>query len=342
MISSLSSMIAPGSAGFPGSPATPGGGDAMTSAFAMLFALMPGMAGEVAAPMGEAKAKGDGDARKDGSTAEDDGKDLPSDAILLPSMPLMPFALPPVADTPLAATTTLRASTDSPAPIASLLAAMPGLPSVDMGVRGATDPVKSPASLLAAMPGLPSVDMGVRGGTDPVKSPASLVAETTDLPPVNAGTFDDVPAVRPDPGSAQPVAGSSSHIGVASDTGPALTAALPDAQARPDSAIETAPSMPGVRTAPLRSELGDGIALPAGMEAVDTTPLSSLTRVAAKSARPGAADNSASPLRTDIASPVALPRIDAATSHPLEAPAPIASAPATPGAPATMKATRQP
>ncbi|WP_440978711.1 flagellar hook-length control protein FliK [Sphingomonas pseudosanguinis] len=305
----------------------------MTSAFAMLFALMPGIADAPAPATGEAKAKGDGDAGKDGSTAEDDGKDLPSDAILLPSMPLMPFALPPVVDTPPAATTTLRASTDSPAPIASLLAAMPGLPPVDRGVRGATDPTKPPPSLIAAMPGLPSVDVGVRGATDPVKSSASLVAATTDLPPVNAGTFDDVPAVRPDSGLAQLAAGSSSHIGIASDTGPALTAASPDAKARPDSVIETAPSMPGVRTAPLRSELGDGIALPAGMEAVDATPLSSPTRIAAKSARPGAADNSASPLRTDIASPVALPRIDAATSHPLEAPAPIASAPATPGAP---------
>ncbi len=333
MISSLSSMIAPGGAGFPGSPATPGGGDAMTSAFAMLFALMPGMTGEPAPATGEAKAKGDGDASKDGSIADDDGKELPSDAILLPSMPLMPFALPPVADTPPAVTTTLRASTDSPAPIASLLAAMPGLPSVDRGVRGATDPVKSPASLGATTTGLPPVDMGIRGATDSAKPPASLLAAATELPPVNAGTFDDVPAVRPDPGSGQPVAGLSPQIGVASDTGPALTAASPNAKARPDSGIETAPSMPGVRTTPLRSGLGDGIVLPAGMEAVDATPLSSLTRVAAKSARPGAADNSASPIRADIASPVSLPRIDAATPHPLEAPAPIASATVTPGAP---------
>ena len=101
MITSLSSIIAPGTAAAPGSPALAGGGNAMTSAFAMLFALMPGMAEDAPPVVGDGKAKDDSAAPQDGSKAEKDGKDLPPAAILLPlpgsrpRHPLAPGPLPP-------------------------------------------------------------------------------------------------------------------------------------------------------------------------------------------------------------------------------------------------------
>lgn len=286
----------------------------MTSAFAMLFALMPGMAGEVAAPMGEAKAKGDGDAKKDGSTAEDDGKDLPSDAILLPSMPPVPFALPPVVtDTPTDATATLRASTDSPAPI---------------------------ASLLAAMPAMPPADAAARGGVERARPSASLVTATTELPPVSAETFGEVPAMRTDTGatvsspmSAPPSRAEPAQPGDGVATSPMLTTPLPDVAERPDSATQTMPGAPiALPLSP--SRMADGIVVPAGMEAVAATPLPSSIRAAARSASPGAAVaiDTVPLTQADIAAPSALPKIDTATPPPLDAPTPLVSAAATPNA----------
>ncbi|HIV75976.1 MAG TPA: flagellar hook-length control protein FliK [Candidatus Sphingomonas excrementigallinarum] len=139
-----------------------GAGDPMASAFAMLFALMPGMGEAKAMGSGEGQPKSDGDTAKDGNPTEKDGKDVPSDAAALP---VMPFAIPtlPVAP-PEPVAPPVAASGTSPAPITTLLAAMPTLPEAPptaiakpMGLAASTesDPTTKPVAfdpLKGAMP----------------------------------------------------------------------------------------------------------------------------------------------------------------------------------------------
>lgn len=129
MMSSISSLTPSGTASARlGTGA--GAGDPMASAFAMLFALMPGMGEAKAMGSGEGQPKSDADTAKDGSTTEKDGKDVPSDAAALPVMPFaiptLPVAPPEPVAPPVAASGS--ASNTGPAPITTLLASMPTSP----------------------------------------------------------------------------------------------------------------------------------------------------------------------------------------------------------------------
>lgn len=211
MITSLSSIIAPGTAAAPGSPALAGGGNAMTSAFAMLFALMPGMAEDAPPVVGDGKAKDDSAAPQDGSKAEKDGKDLPPDAILLPIAPTLPFALPPVADAPAEAATPVRASTASAAPIASLLAAMPTLSPVATGdtptasLAGPAPATEAPTPVAAKAS--PVAAIRLPAGMEPVEAPDALPVSDLAAPPMDEGqvvTMRTAP-VPVQPTTAQPL-----------------------------------------------------------------------------------------------------------------------------------------
>ena len=164
MMSPLASVPASGPAAVRSS-LTAGAGDAMSSAFAMLFALVPGTGGDATAETGEAakqgKGKTGGDTAGSGSETDKDGKPLPSDATLLP-MAVPPLPILPVEETTVAAPT--DAARASAAPISTLLAAMPVSPEQAMPVAtstgdGATaaDAVASNGTIgLAKVPRFPS------------------------------------------------------------------------------------------------------------------------------------------------------------------------------------------
>jgi len=141
MMSSISSLTPSGTAS---ARLAAGGvtGDPMASAFAMLFALMPGMGDVAGSDSAEGSPKSEGDTTKDGSTTEKDGKDVPSDAIALP---VMPFAIPTVAlAPPEPIALPVAASGASSAPITTLLATMPTLP--DAGPAPTTAAVATAAA----------------------------------------------------------------------------------------------------------------------------------------------------------------------------------------------------
>lgn len=319
-------MIAPGGAGLPGSPATTGG-DSMTSAFAMLFALMPGMAGEVAAPMGEAKTKGDGDTKKDGSTAEDDGKDLPSDAILLPSMPPMPFALPPVVtDTPTDTTATLRASTNSPAPITSLLAAMPAMPPVSAETFGEVPAMRTDAGATVSSPmsAPPSRAEPAQPGDGVVSSPML----TTGLPDV-AARPDSAIQTMPGAPIALPLSPSRMADGIVVPAGMEAVAATPLPSSIRAAARSASPDATvAIDAAPLAQA---DIAAPSSLPKVDTAtppPLDAPTPLVSAAATPSARHGDghapplpdASPRATNVAPASTTPQI----ARSGDMPAPIA------------------
>ncbi|WP_433909568.1 flagellar hook-length control protein FliK [Sphingomonas yabuuchiae] len=151
MMSSISSLTPSGTASARlGTGA--GAGDPMASAFAMLFALMPGMGEAKAMGGGEGQPKSDADTAKDGSTTEKDGKDVPSDAAALPVMPFAIPTLPVAPPEPVAppVATSGSASNTGPAPITTLLASMPTSP--DAGTApmaaavGLSDPTTKPVA----------------------------------------------------------------------------------------------------------------------------------------------------------------------------------------------------
>lgn len=150
MMSPLASVPASGPAAVRSS-LTAGAGNAMSSAFAMLFALVPGMGGNATAETGEAakqgKGKTGGDTAASGSETDKDGKPLPSDATLLP-MAVPPLPILPVEETTVAAPTdAVRASA---APITTLLAAMPVSPEQAMPVATSTGDGAAPADAVAS------------------------------------------------------------------------------------------------------------------------------------------------------------------------------------------------
>ena len=151
MMSSISSLTPSGTASARlGTGA--GAGDPMASAFAMLFALMPGMGEAKAMGSGEGQPKSDGDTAKDGNPTEKDGKDVPSDAAALPVMPFAIPTLPVAPPEPVAppVATSGSASNTGPAPITTLLASMPTSP--DAGTApmaaavGLSDPTTKPVA----------------------------------------------------------------------------------------------------------------------------------------------------------------------------------------------------
>ncbi|WP_428969490.1 flagellar hook-length control protein FliK [Sphingomonas sp. Xoc002] len=222
MMSSISSLTPSGTAS---ARSAAGGvtGDPMASAFAMLFALMPGMGDAPGSDSAEGSTKSDGDTAKDGSATEKGGKDVPSDAAALP---VMPFAIPTVTlapPEPIASPVT--ASGASPAPITTLLAAMPTLPDAGpapttaaVATATATDAIKTPVAagqpitfdpLKAAMP-VPSAM------TTPVKDdgvPKQLVTTKPAASPTM--TMPDVPMATPSyatPANASSVAPSTTRL----------------------------------------------------------------------------------------------------------------------------------
>lgn len=141
MMSSISSLTPSGTAS---ARSAAGGvtGDPMASAFAMLFALMPGMGDAAGSESAEGSPKSEGDTTKDGSATEKDGKDVPSDAAALP---VMPFAIPTVSlAPPEPIASPVAASGASSAPITTLLATMPTLP--DAGPAPTTAAVATAAA----------------------------------------------------------------------------------------------------------------------------------------------------------------------------------------------------
>ncbi|MET3436845.1 flagellar hook-length control protein FliK [Sphingomonas sp. 1185] len=150
MMSPLASVPASGPSAVRSS-LTAGAGDAMSSAFAMLFALVPGMGGDATAETGQAakqgKGKTGGDTAGSGSETDKDGKPLPSDATLLP-MAVPPLPILPVEETTVAAPTdAVRASA---APITTLLATMPVSPEQAMPVATSTSDGAAPADAVAS------------------------------------------------------------------------------------------------------------------------------------------------------------------------------------------------
>ncbi|MET4897755.1 flagellar hook-length control protein FliK [Sphingomonadaceae bacterium jetA1] len=139
----------------------------MSSAFAQLFALAPGTTQPMAGDAGKAASDPtdtDKMAAKDGSTAKEDGNGLPPDAAALAFLP--PPILPVVSPDAPTPTGTVAATRSSPAPIATLLAAMPGLPEVTPGVpNGKMPTVKATTSQGTAPGGEVSSSATVTGAT---------------------------------------------------------------------------------------------------------------------------------------------------------------------------------
>lgn len=253
MMSSISSLTPPGTAS---ARSAAGGvtGDPMASAFAMLFALMPGMGDAAGSDGAEGSPKSEGDTTKDGSTTEKDGKDVPSDAIALP---VMPFAIPTVAlAPPEPIASPVAASSASPAPITTLLAAMPTLPdagpaptskpvadtpiSVDP-LRG-TMPVPPAMTLPIADDGAPELPISDRTATPLTVTPPTVTATTPSsaspaiVAPKAGSTIPSTPCLdRPvammtgDAVPSAPLAtqANASASTVARDTAPAQQTAAP-------------------------------------------------------------------------------------------------------------------
>lgn len=185
MMSSISSLTPSGTASAR-LGAGAGAGDPMASAFAMLFALMPGVGD---ADGGDAQPKSDGDTAKDGKTSETDGKDVPSDAAALP---VMPFAIPTVPLVPPEPDAKpVAASGPSPAPITTLLATMPTLPDaapapttapVGLTAPTASDPLKATMPVPPAMTA--SVTQEAQQGIPILVRPDAAAKEASGAMPV--------------------------------------------------------------------------------------------------------------------------------------------------------------
>ncbi|MDR6144741.1 flagellar hook-length control protein FliK [Sphingomonas sp. SORGH_AS870] len=174
MMSPLASVPASGPSAVRSS-LTAGAGNAMSSAFAMLFALVPGMGGDATAETGEAakqgKGKTGGDTAGSGSETVKDGKPLPSDATLLP-MAVPPLPILPVEETTVAApTNAVRASA---APITTLLAAMPVSPEQAMPVAASTGDGAAPADAV--------VSSGTTGLAKAPRFPSEALPVAADIP----------------------------------------------------------------------------------------------------------------------------------------------------------------
>lgn len=209
MMSSISSLTPSGTASAR-SGAGAGAGDPMASAFAMLFALMPGAGDAAASEGGDGLPKAKGYAAKDGSTTEKDGKDLPSDAA---APPVMPFAIPtlPLAP-PEPDAKPVAASGTSPAPITTLLAAMPTLP--DAGPAPTSAPVGL-TPVAAPDPTKPPVAFDPLKGTMPVP-PAMMVPTADDASP-------GVPiTIRPDAPLAMASLNTGSSVPMTTQPNPAV------------------------------------------------------------------------------------------------------------------------
>ncbi|MDR6114070.1 MULTISPECIES: flagellar hook-length control protein FliK [unclassified Sphingomonas] len=167
MMSPLASVPASGPSAVRSS-LTAGAGDAMSSAFAMLFALVPGMGGDATAETGEAAKQGKG---KTGGETDKDGKPLPSDATLLPTA-VPPLPILPVEETTVAAPTdAVRASA---APITTLLATMPVSPEQAMPVATSTGDGAAPADAVASS--------GTTGLAKAPRFPSEALPVAADIP----------------------------------------------------------------------------------------------------------------------------------------------------------------
>lgn len=185
MMSPLASVPASGPSAVRSS-LTAGAGNAMSSAFAMLFALVPGRGGDATAETGEAakqgKGKTGGDTAASGSETDKDGKPLPSDATLLP-MAVPPLPILPVEETTVAAPTdAVRASA---APITTLLATMPVSPEQAMPVAASTGGGAAPADAVASS-GTTGLAKAPRFPSEALPVAADIPAQTT--APLPSGT----------------------------------------------------------------------------------------------------------------------------------------------------------
>ena len=205
MMSSITSLTPSGTASAR-LQAGGGAGDPMASAFAMLFALMPGMGDAADTGSGEGAPKSDSDTAKDGCTTEKDGKDVPSDAAALP---VMPFAIPTVPLTPPEPVASpVAASGASPAPITTLLAAMPTLP--DAGSTPTTAPMATaPATATRPVVADSPIAFDPLKGTMPI--PPAMTAAMTD---------DGVPEL-PVPNRTAPTLATAVPTGAAATPAPA-------------------------------------------------------------------------------------------------------------------------
>ena len=249
MMSPLSSITPSGTAAAR-SQAGAGTGDPMASAFAMLFALMPGMGDAAASDGGDGLPKTKGDAAKDGSTTEKGGKDLPSDAAALP---VMPFAIPslPLAP-PEPDAKPVAASGTSPAPITTLLAAMPTLPDarpapttapVGLTPAAAPDPTNPPVAfdpLKGTMPVPPAIIVPTADDA----SPAVPITIRPDAPPAMASlnTGSSVPTTtQPDPAVAPMPTNSTSATTARGIPAAILRNTVPDAHPKTQGGTVPAP-----------------------------------------------------------------------------------------------------
>ena len=198
MMSSISSLTPSGTASAR-LGAGAGAGDPIASAFAMLFALMPGMGDTSGSDSAEGAPRSDGDTTKDGSPTEKDGKDVPSDAAALP---VMPFAIPTLSLAPLEPVASpVAASGRSPAPITTLLAAMPTLP--DAG----STPTTTPLAIAAAPdPSTMPVATGQPITFDPLKGTMPVPTAMTPVAANSPITFDPLKGTMPVPTAMTPVA----------------------------------------------------------------------------------------------------------------------------------------
>ena len=226
MMSSISSLTPSGTASAR-LGAGAGAGDPIASAFAMLFALMPGMGDTSGSDSAEGAPRSDGDTTKDGSPTEKDGKDVPSDAAALP---VMPFAIPTLSLAPLEPVASpVAASGRSPAPITTLLAAMPTLP--DAG----STPTTTPLAIAAAPdPSTMPVATGQPITFDPLKGTMPVPTAMTPVAANSPITFDPLKGTMPVPTAMTPVA---------ADDG------MPELQvtARPAAPLTMTMTVPGVR-----------------------------------------------------------------------------------------------
>ncbi|KQO57474.1 hypothetical protein ASF14_16130 [Sphingomonas sp. Leaf257] len=245
----------------------------MASAFAMLFALMPGMGDAAGSGSAEGSPKSEGDTAKDGNATEKDGKDVPSDAAALP---VMPFAIPTVAlAPPEPVASPVAASGASPAPINTLLAAMPTLP--DAGPAPTTaavadtpisfDPLRGTMPVPPAMTppvaddGAPELPISDRTATPLTVTPPTVPATTpSSASPVmvmpKAGSaipatprLDRSVAVMPgDAVPSAPVAtqANASASTVARDTAPVLQTAPAQQAAAPITEQIVRAAVPGI------------------------------------------------------------------------------------------------
>ncbi|MDZ7283693.1 flagellar hook-length control protein FliK [Sphingomonas sanguinis] len=306
MMSSISSLTPSGTASARlGAGAS--AGDPMASAFAMLFALMPGVGD---ADGGDAQPKSEGDTAKDGKTSETDGKDVPSDAAALPVMPFAIPTLPLVPPEPDAKP--VAASGASAAPITTLLATMPTLPdaaaaSVGVTTPVASDPTKAPIAfdpLKATMPVPPAMTAPAAGDTD------------SGLPIM----------IRPDAPLAKTTLNTGTTVPIATQPPASLAMAAP-AATRPDASVAAIPreTVPSVPTA---SVPGAAVTIPEQAVRNATAGIPLAIRAEAVPTAIPVDGARAAPIRQDT--PLRFTATNASASFvaplPIEAPAPILQA----------------